>query len=50
MFKTYFLCIHTKNHCFLLWQLYKIITKDENWAGGTNHTTEEFKDKESCWC
>ncbi|HEX8577235.1 MAG TPA: RHS repeat-associated core domain-containing protein [Flavobacterium sp.] len=31
-------------------QLYKTITKDENWTGttdpATNHTTEEFKDKE----
>ncbi|HEX8577020.1 MAG TPA: DUF6443 domain-containing protein [Flavobacterium sp.] len=27
-------------------ELYKTITKDENWTGGTNHTTEEFKDKE----
>ena len=27
-------------------QLYKTITKDENWVGGKNNTTEEFKDKE----
>ncbi|MDX9790459.1 MAG: DUF6443 domain-containing protein, partial [Candidatus Kapabacteria bacterium] len=27
-------------------QLYKTITKDENWTSGNNHTTEEFKDKE----
>jgi RHS repeat-associated protein len=27
-------------------QLYKTITKDENWTSGTNHTTEEYKDKE----
>ena len=27
-------------------QLYKTITKDENWESGTDHTTEEFKDKE----
>ena len=27
-------------------QLYKAITKDENWISGTDHTTEEFKDKE----
>ena len=26
--------------------LYKTITKDENWTSGTNHTTEEFKDKQ----
>lgn len=26
--------------------LYKTITKDENWTGGLNNTTEEFKDKE----
>ncbi|HLO73032.1 MAG TPA: DUF6443 domain-containing protein [Flavobacterium sp.] len=27
-------------------QLYKTITKDENWISGNNNTTEEFKDKE----
>jgi RHS repeat-associated protein len=27
-------------------QLYKTITRDENWSTGTNHTTEEFKDRE----
>lgn len=27
-------------------QLYKTITKDENWVSGKNHTTEEFKDKQ----
>ncbi len=27
-------------------QLYKTITKDENWTSGKNNTTEEFKDKE----
>lgn len=27
-------------------QLYKTITKDENWQNGNDHTTEEFKDKE----
>jgi RHS repeat-associated protein len=27
-------------------QLYKTITRDENWTSGTNHTTEEFKNKE----
>ncbi len=27
-------------------QLYKTITKDENWTSGTAHTTEEFKDKQ----
>lgn len=26
-------------------QLYKTITKDENWVSGKNNTTEEFKDK-----
>ncbi len=26
-------------------ELYKTITKDENWFSGKNHTTEEFKDK-----
>ncbi|MGS2765214.1 DUF6443 domain-containing protein [Sinomicrobium sp. M5D2P9] len=26
--------------------LYKTIIKDENWIGGTNHTIEEFKDKQ----
>jgi RHS repeat-associated protein len=29
-----------------LGQLTKTITKDENWISGTNHTTEEFKDKQ----
>ncbi|WP_264536587.1 RHS repeat-associated core domain-containing protein [Flavobacterium sp. N1736] len=27
-------------------QLYKTITKNENWTSGKNNTTEEFKDKE----
>jgi len=27
-------------------QLYKTVTKDENWTSGKDHTTEEFKDKE----
>ncbi len=27
-------------------ELYKTITKDENWTVGKNHTTEEFKDKQ----
>ena len=27
-------------------QLYKTVTKDENWTSGTNNTVEEFKDKE----
>lgn len=27
-------------------QLYKTVTKDENWVSGFAHTTEEFKDKE----
>lgn len=27
-------------------QLYKTITKDENWTSGNNNTSEEFKDKE----
>lgn len=27
-------------------QLYKTVTKDENWTSGKNNTTEEFKDKE----
>jgi len=27
-------------------QLYKTITKDENWTSGKDNTTEEFKDKE----
>jgi len=26
-------------------QLYKTVTKDENWTSGNNHTTEEFKNK-----
>ena len=27
-------------------QLYKTVTKDENWTNGKAHTTEEFKDKQ----
>ncbi|NRR91374.1 RHS repeat-associated core domain-containing protein [Winogradskyella undariae] len=27
-------------------ELYKTITKDENWISGNNHTTEEFKNKQ----
>jgi RHS repeat-associated protein len=27
-------------------ELYKTVTKDENWTAGLNHTTEEFKDKQ----
>ncbi|WP_374174306.1 DUF6443 domain-containing protein [Flavobacterium tructae] len=27
-------------------QLYKTVTKDENWTSGKNNTTEEFKDKQ----
>ncbi|SHI64887.1 DUF6443 domain-containing protein [Flavobacterium terrae] len=27
-------------------QLYKTVTKDENWISGNNYTTQEFKDKE----
>lgn len=27
-------------------ELYKTVTKDENWTSGLNHTTEEFKNKE----
>src|SRR5690606_6404049 len=27
-------------------KLYKTVTKDENWSSGTDHTTEEFKDKQ----
>jgi len=27
-------------------ELHKTITKDENHSAGTNHTTEEFKDKQ----
>jgi RHS repeat-associated protein len=27
-------------------QLYKMVTKDENWTAGNNNTTEEFKNKE----
>lgn len=27
-------------------QLYKTVTKDENWTSGLNNTTEEFKDKQ----
>ncbi|MFN7675089.1 DUF6443 domain-containing protein, partial [Flavobacterium sp.] len=34
------------NDSYLPNHLYKTITKDENWIGGSNNTTEEFKDKE----
>lgn len=36
--------IQTSNYS--LGQLYKTITKDENWLSGLDRTTEEFKDKE----
>ncbi|GAA3655903.1 DUF6443 domain-containing protein [Flavivirga jejuensis] len=31
---------------YVVGKLYKSITKDENWTSGTNHTIEEFKDKQ----
>ena len=31
---------------YLVNRLYKTITRDENWTSGTNHTTEEFKNKQ----
>ncbi len=31
---------------YVQFQLYKTITKDENWVSGNNNTTEEFKNKE----
>lgn len=31
---------------YSLGQLYKTVTKDENWTSGLDRTTEEFKDKE----
>ena len=27
-------------------ELYRTVTRDENWTGGTAHTTEEFKDRQ----
>ncbi len=36
----------SNNGYYLANALYKTITKDENWTSGTNHTTEEFKDKQ----
>ncbi|MFY8068479.1 MAG: DUF6443 domain-containing protein [Flavobacterium sp.] len=36
----------THNGNYAANQLYKTITKDENWTSGENNTTEEFKDKE----
>ena len=35
----------TDNGTYPAGELYKTITKDENWTSGSNHTTEEFKDK-----
>ncbi len=36
----------TSNAYYAANQLYKTITKDENWTTGKAHTTEEFKDKQ----
>lgn len=34
------------NNYYAANQLYKTVTKDENWTSGKNNTTEEFKNKE----
>jgi RHS repeat-associated protein len=36
----------TNSGYYLEGELYKTITKDENWTSGSNHTTEEFKNKQ----
>ncbi|CCB70045.1 Rhs family protein precursor [Flavobacterium branchiophilum FL-15] len=36
----------TGNTYYTANQLYKSVTKDENWTTGNNNTTQEFKDKE----
>ncbi|OXA74164.1 type IV secretion protein Rhs, partial [Flavobacterium branchiophilum NBRC 15030 = ATCC 35035] len=36
----------TGNTYYTANQLYKSVTKDENWTAGNNNTTQEFKDKE----
>ncbi|MCB4797220.1 DUF6443 domain-containing protein [Neotamlana laminarinivorans] len=36
----------TNSGYYLEGELYKTITKDENWTSGNNHTTEEFKNKQ----
>ncbi|NOU62317.1 DUF6443 domain-containing protein [Marinifilum caeruleilacunae] len=36
----------TSNTYYGVNQLYKTVTKDENWTSGKSHTTEEFKDKQ----
>nr|WP_299073819.1 DUF6443 domain-containing protein [uncultured Allomuricauda sp.] len=35
-----------QNGYYTAGELYKTVTKDENWTSGTNHTTEEFTDKQ----
>jgi len=39
------LVMNSQNSFYPPNQLYKTVTKDENWISGTNNTTEEFKDK-----
>jgi RHS repeat-associated protein len=41
-----YMTIVTTNSSYVAGELYKTIIKDENWTGGNNNTTEEFKDKQ----
>jgi hypothetical protein len=38
--------VNPSDSYYLAGELYKTITKDENWVSGNLHTTEEFKDKQ----
>jgi len=42
----YYPVLLTQQGTYAAGQLYKTVTKDENWVSGKGHTTEEFKNKE----